>query len=443
MKKLGWTTIGVALGVVMTVSFVSRAQAQDGKVTLYGDAPKNARNGSNWSFSFKDPKTSKAIATRQAQVTVKDGRYMAEVDRSGLEPGKVYSIDVAAEGGEPLAMVTFVTLQASTPGVAESGNINVSGTILATTKIGVGTGSMPYMLNARTTSSTGGVFGQSNGNGMRGVSQATSGSFAGGSFNGSSPAGYGVFGINSGTTGTAYGGYFKTSSATGTGLHGDTPFTGDFGEMTGVKGTAHCANMFQDFSTGVYGETINTGGTIAYGVLGQNNPVAFGFAVFGNGDLGCSGTKTFQIDDPADPENKWLRHYCTESSEPLLEYSGIATLDSGGGATVSLPSYWSSVNKDPRYQLTPVGASMPNLYVAGEVQNNQFRIAGGKAGMKVSWKITGTRNDPWVRRSGIQTVIEKPASARGKYYDPALYGQPESKALIPYAAPTKAAADPQ
>lgn len=342
-------------------------------------------------------------------------------------------------------MATFVTLQASTPGVAESGNINVSGTILATTKIGVGTGSMPYMLNARTTTTTGGVFSQSNGNGVRAVSGATSGAFAAGSFNAASPQGYGVFGINTGSTGLSYGGYFKTSSPTGIGVHGDTVMNSvaeDFGSKFGIYGTARIADQFVDFSAGVFGESINGAGTIAYGVLGQNNPTNFGYAVFGNGDTGATGTKSFQIDDPRDPENSWIRHYCTESSEPLLVYSGTVALDSNGAAMVSLPDYWSSINANPRYQLTPIGASMPNLYVASEVANNKFKIAGGKAGMKVTWTVTGTRNDPWVRRSGIRDVITKPASARGKYYDPSLYGQPNTKSLIPLKT-APAVIDPQ
>lgn len=426
--------MGAAMGVVLTATMVTRGQAQEGMISLYGDAPKGAQTGSQWTFTFEDPKTGEVIAKRHGKVSVKEGRYMAEVDRDDLDPGKLYSIRVTGESNEELAMVTFVTLQASTPGVAESGNINVTGTILATTKIGVGTGSMPYMLNARTTTTTGGVFAQSNGNGVRAVSGATSGAFAAGSFNAASPAGYGVFGINTGDNGLSYGGYFKTSSPNGVGVHGDTinnsdPL-GEFAAKFGVLGTARIADQFVDFSAGVKGEAVNNSGTTAYGVLGSNTPTAFGYALFGNGDTAATGTKSFEIDDPRDPENKWLRHYCSEGAEPLLIYSGTAVLDNSGAGTVSLPSYWSTINKDPRYQLTPVGASMPNLYVSGEVVNNQFRIAGGKPGMKVAWTVMGTRNDPWVQRSGIKTEITKPASARGKYYDPSLYGQPTSKSLI-------------
>ena len=49
--------------------------------------------------------------------------------------------------------------------------------------------------------------------------------------------------------------------------------------------------------------------------------------------------KTNLIDHPADPENKELRHFCTESDEPLLFYRGKIKLDENGEATVKVPDY--------------------------------------------------------------------------------------------------------
>jgi hypothetical protein len=46
-----------------------------------------------------------------------------------------------------------------------------------------------------------------------------------------------------------------------------------------------------------------------------------------------------------------------------------------------------SVNGTFRYQLTAIGAPGPNLYISQEVSNNQFTIAGGEPGMKVSWQV--------------------------------------------------------
>jgi hypothetical protein len=50
------------------------------------------------------------------------------------------------------------------------------------------------------------------------------------------------------------------------------------------------------------------------------------------------------------------------------------------------PDYFEALNRDPSYHLTAIGAPMPNLHVAVEIQGNRFKIAGGVPGKKVSWK---------------------------------------------------------
>jgi len=83
-------------------------------------------------------------------------------------------------------------------------------------------------------------------------------------------------------------------------------------------------------------------------------------------------------------------------------------------------------HKDYRYQLTCIGGFAP-LYVAEEVSNNQFKIAGGKSGMKVSWQVTGVRQDAWANAHRIPVEIEKPERERGYYLHPELYGAPDEK----------------
>jgi len=46
-----------------------------------------------------------------------------------------------------------------------------------------------------------------------------------------------------------------------------------------------------------------------------------------------------------------------------------------------------------RYQLTAIGGAAPELHVAEEIADNRFRLAGGKAGMKVYWQVRGIRSD--------------------------------------------------
>src|SRR6185436_12371624 len=109
-------------------------------------------------------------------------------------------------------------------------------------------------------------------------------------------------------------------------------------------------------------------------------------------DLSVSGTKNFRIDHPLDPANKYLLHAAIESSEVLNLYTGKVTLDGNGAAVVRFPEWFQALNTDFRYTLTPIGAPGPNLYVAEEMSANAFTIAGGTAGMKVSWQVTGVRS---------------------------------------------------
>src|SRR5215475_2155238 len=80
--------------------------------------------------------------------------------------------------------------------------------------------------------------------------------------------------------------------------------------------------------------------------------------------------------------------------------NGITVLDAQGEATVSLPEWFESLNRDFRYQLTCVGGYAP-VFVSQEVTGHQFRISGGKAGLKVSWQITGIRHDKWADANRI------------------------------------------
>jgi hypothetical protein len=146
-----------------------------------------------------------------------------------------------------------------------------------------------------------------------------------------------------------------------------------------------------------------------------------------SGNLNVSGTKSFKIDHPLDPANKYLYHAALESSEVLNLYSGNATLDAGGEATVQLPSWFEALNQDFRYQLTAIGAAAPNLHIAEEIQNNSFRISGGAAGMKVSWQVTGVRQDAWEKAHPMVVEVQKPERERGYYINPDLFGAPPER----------------
>jgi hypothetical protein len=80
---------------------------------------------------------------------------------------------------------------------------------------------------------------------------------------------------------------------------------------------------------------------------------------------------------------------------------------------------------DFRYQLTCIGGFAP-VYIAQEIQNNHFKIAGGRPSMKVSWQVTGIRQDPYMKMHPLQVEEEKAENEKGFYLTPEAYGKPES-----------------
>ena len=65
------------------------------------------------------------------------------------------------------------------------------------------------------------------------------------------------------------------------------------------------------------------------------------------------------------------------------------------------------LNRDFRYQLTCIGGFAP-VYIAREISGNRFKIAGGQPGMKVSWQVTGIRQDPFANEHRIPVEEPKP-----------------------------------
>jgi hypothetical protein len=144
------------------------------------------------------------------------------------------------------------------------------------------------------------------------------------------------------------------------------------------------------------------------------------------GDLDISGSivgggKQFKIDHPLDPENRYLAHTSVESSERLTCYSGNVVLDDDGGATVRLPDWTEALVNDFRYQLTCIGRSEP-VYVSQEVTDGSFTIAGGTAGLKVSWQLTGVRQDAWAQANELVVEEDKAEAERGYYRHPEAFG---------------------
>ena len=67
--------------------------------------------------------------------------------------------------------------------------------------------------------------------------------------------------------------------------------------------------------------------------------------------------------------------------------------------------------------------------ISKEISNNQFEIATNQPNIKVSWEVTGVRNDRRLQMTPFVDVVEKVGNKKGKYWDPAAYNLPESRNL--------------
>lgn len=174
---------------------------------------------------------------------------------------------------------------------------------------------------------------------------------------------------------------------------------------------------------GLYGDMINLGDIMTSRIfVGSGGGHIIGY-------LNKSGGG-FSIDHPLDPANKFLNHGFVESPKMKNIYDGIITLDGNGQAIVEMPDWFEHVNEDFCYQLTGIGGPSLNLYIAEEISNNRFKIAGGIENQKVSWQVTGVRKDPWARKNLLPIEQEKPENERGYYLHPELYNQTEDRNLM-------------
>lgn len=132
-----------------------------------------------------------------------------------------------------------------------------------------------------------------------------------------------------------------------------------------------------------------------------------------------------RIDDPLDPQNKYLYHSSVKSPDMMDIYNGNVTTDANGEAIVTLPAYFEALNRDYRYQLTVIG-QFAQAIVSREIADNHLSIKTDKPDIKVSWQVTGIRQDPYANAQCIPVEEDKPAGEQGKYLHPTELGQPAS-----------------
>ena len=415
-----WGCVTLATGTItgVTAGTDLTGGGTSGNVTLNLDTTKVPQLATNNNFTGSQ---TVAVPSNNAIVASTAG------------PGNVglWGVASATSGGS--YGVYGTTQDASGAGVfgsnqATSGGSNgVYGTSSDTTGAGVaGTNPNGYGVVG---SSTGGygVLGSSTSNiGVFGISSSGDGVY------GNSSSGYGVYGNSSESDavlgigvngvvgrGTGYGVYGSSSGSYG--VYGIGP-TGTYGTGTtyGVLGeSGSSSGSGGGFSNSTTGDALFT-----YNQSG-------GYAAFFDGNVDVDGNLSkaggsFKIDHPLDPANKYLYHSFVESPDMKNIYDGVATLNANGEATVEMPDWFGVLNRDFRYQLTCIGGFAP-VYIAEELANNQFKIGGGRAGMRVSWQITGIRQDAWANAHRIPVEQEKEAKLKGFYLHPELYGAPAEK----------------
>lgn len=241
---------------------------------------------------------------------------------------------------------------------------------------------------------------------------------------------------NSTTEAAIYGSNLRTNG--GHGVRG-VGFNGVVGETGQSTGNAMYGENFDQIAP--LGNGIGVAGTGYYGVVGEDRylgGVAGAFGVYSNGELGASGLKTFHIDHPADPENKFLRHFSSESNEVLNIYRGNVVFNADGEAIVEMPVYYDLINKNPSYQLTPIGGYM-QLFIKEKMESGQFVIGGGTEGAEASWTVYAERNDPYLQQYPEKRAveIEKREGQKGKYLMPQLYGESMDTKMIPTSGKTE------
>lgn len=194
-------------------------------------------------------------------------------------------------------------------------------------------------------------------------------------------------------------------------LHGDDPLLGtspglDIDPVTSTMRFTG-GTVVLDGGLDVWGPVSSSSGAV--NMLGN-------VVVSGNlevaGDLTKAGG-AFKIDHPLDPYQKDLIHSFVESPDMMNVYNGNITTNDLGYATVTLPEYFEVLNKNFRYQLTVMG-EFAQAIIAREMSANQFIIQTSKPNIKVSWQVTGIRNDAYARENRIVVEKEKPGDLKGK-----------------------------
>ncbi|MBS1714128.1 MAG: hypothetical protein JST30_07295 [Armatimonadetes bacterium] len=235
----------------------------------------------------------------------------------------VSALTSAVVGGT-FVFVNTVELQATSPGTAQTGHINVTGNVLAgSVKVGNGPAGGSIAVDRGTIGNA--LYARSQGTGVFGQSLSPTGTGYGGYFVSNSSGGRAVFGDSLGTGGNAIGGMFQAASTTGQGVWGRALSTSGSGAPIGVRGTS--------------------ASTVGTGVLGESP----GIAVAGNASGAGTGGK-FTGAVAVDAQTASPQGTAVQASAPATDGRAIAVAsgdvmkDYGAGYARMVPIAYGTVD---------------------------------------------------------------------------------------------------
>jgi hypothetical protein len=273
------------------------------------------------------------------------------------------------------------------------------------------------------------------GHGARALAGNTSGGAGIGAYGGPSNGNSSEFGSGGAGVYAVGGAGTADGDSGGAGLHADGGnAAGGACQVCAIGGAGVVANG-GNVGDGTGGDGIEAYGGTSEGVFGGDGIYAkgsgdtdSGYGYAGNfaGDVNVSGnliksSGSFKIDHPIDPANKYLYHSFVESPDMMNIYNGNVATDATGSAVVTMPAWFEALNTDFRYQLTVIG-QFAQAIVASEINHGSFTIETSKPGVKVSWQVTGIRQDAWANAHRIQVEVEKVPRDQGHYVHPELFG---------------------
>ena len=242
-------------------------------------------------------------------------------------------------------------------------------------------------------------------------------------------SGASLSGVRGENTGSGAG--VSGEGSSGNGVEGNSSLA------SGVRGSSsstdtHQAGVFATSSTtnAIRAETSSSNPSAA-AVYGLSTGSAFAGRFSGNVSVSgtlSKGAGSFKIDHPLDPENKYLYHSFVESPDMMNIYNGNIVTNEAGEATVTLPDYFEALNAEFRYQLTVIGA-FAQAIVGEEIKGNRFTIKTSQPNVKVSWQVTGIRQDAFAKKNRIKVEVEKEEAERGFYLHPEAFEQPKERSI--------------